>query len=190
MAPEGWSWWWWREGENCGSLWGEQFGGWWAGQSDLSPQENYSVNPHKSCVWLYIQAHEWWEHNWEQSHRFIKGLLHVTNLTGITSWWDERQRMRGEEWRCPHQGKGKPCWAARAGAAQTPLCQRSRAATAAHEALETLQCRATREQEAWQLPGHTWGTSVLFRVYQKHKDFTIFWGLQGCVLRCGAIGYT
>lgn len=69
--------------------------------------------------------------------------LSRSSLTGFS---DEMSSTGWEErWRCPCQGKGKP-WAA--GAAQTPLCQRFRAAAAAHEALvalESLHCKETTQ---------------------------------------------
>lgn len=55
--------WWLREGEGYAILWGEQFEELQAGQSDLSLQEDHSVNSHKRYVQLYIKAHEGQDHN-------------------------------------------------------------------------------------------------------------------------------
>lgn len=111
------------------------------------------------------------------SHTDYQGLLTYDHPHWLF-WWDEQHWLRGEM-KVSLPGKGKPCWAAGAGAAQIPLCQRSRAAAAAaHQALvalETLHCKETtqgnKEAGDFQL---TRGTSVLFRVYQKQKDFMIF----------------
>lgn len=144
VAPEEW---WCKKGESCVILWGEQFGEWWAVQSDLSPQECYGVNPHKRCVQPYTQEQEGWEHNWEQSHRFIKDLLHLTSLTGFSdemssTGWEERNEgvlARGKANLVGLQEQGQ----------HKPLCARDQSCCCCcctrGMALETLQSRETTQ---------------------------------------------
>lgn len=149
VAPQGWSWWW--KKVRVVPVFEENSLGNDGLVSVTSAHRNVIVWILTKAVSSSTSRHRKGGNIIENSHTDLSGTCYMwpTSLV-VLMRWDEQHWMRGGKWRCPCQGKGKPCWVAGAGAAQTPLCQRSRAAAAAaaHEALvalETLQCRETTE---------------------------------------------